>query len=480
VPAGASATSEAGQARVSAIELTVNQGFGAIGRVKYRKSGRIGAMIFWKLRRPLGPVSHFGRDRRANVSMIFAFLLIPVLFAAGMGVDYATAARKRAKLDAAADSAALAAVTPNSMALSQTNAQTLAQNMFNTLASQVSGLQTSSLTSTVTVTDSGLLRTVAITYSAKSLTSFGGIIGRTSLAIGGKSTASASLPPNIDFYLLLDDSPSMAIAATTTGINTMVSNTTAQGGCAFGCHESDPAADSLGNPGGEDNYALANNLGVTLRINLLTTATENLMTQAASTESLTAATYRMAIYTFDYAVNNIQSLTSNLTTAKNSAGNVQLLEVYKNNWLTSSNNNSDTDTDFSDAMSDINAIMPNPGGGTNETGDSPQEVLFIVTDGVEDAMVSGSRVQALMDTSWCTTVKNRGIRIAVLYTEYLPLTTNSWYNTYIAPFQSQIAGNMQSCASPGLYTAVTTDGDISGALNTLFSTAVATASHLTQ
>ena len=219
---------------------------------------------------------------------------------------------------------------------------------------------------------------------------------------------------------------------------------------------------------------------MTLRIDLLRTAAQNLMTQAQSTETTTNATYRMAIYTFDNAFNNITSLTSNLSSAQTAAGNIQLLEVYKNNWLTSSNNNSDTDTNFSSAMSNINGIMPNPGGGTSASGDSPQEVLFIVTDGVEDAMVNGQRVQALMDTSWCTTVKNRGIRIAVLYTQYLPLPTNSWYNTYIAPFQSQIGPNMQSCASPGLYTAVTTDGDISAALTALFNTAVATASHLTQ
>ncbi|HEY1735579.1 MAG TPA: pilus assembly protein, partial [Methylovirgula sp.] len=192
---------------------------------------------------------------------------------------------------------------------------------------------------------------------------------------------------------------------------------------------------------------------------------------------------------FDYAFNTIQTLTSNMTTAQNSAGNMALLEVYQQNWLTQSQMQknqttaagyNDTDTDFSDAMSSINGVMPTPGGGTNETGDSPQEVLFLVTDGVEDAMVSGSRVQALMDTSWCTTVKNRGIRIAVLYTQYLPLPTDNWYSTYISPFQSQIASNMQGCASPGLFTQVTTDSDISAALTALFNTAVATASHLTQ
>jgi hypothetical protein len=136
------------------------------------------------------------------------------------------------------------------------------------------------------------------------------------------------------------------------------------------------------------------------------------------------------------------------------------------------------DTDFDSAMTQMNTIMVPPG--TGATNSTPQEVLFLVTDGVEDAMVSGSRVQALMDTSWCTTVKNRGIRIAVLYTQYLPLPTDTWYNTYISPFQSQISGNMQGCASPGLFTAVTTDGDISAALVSLFNTAVMTASHLTQ
>ena len=58
-------------------------------------------------------------------------------------------------------------------------------------------------------------------------------------------------------------------------------------------------------------------------------------------------------------------------------------------------------------------------------GSTPQEVLFIVSDGVDDSKVGGARHQALFDTSYCTTVKNRGIRIAVLYTTYLPLPTNS-------------------------------------------------------
>jgi hypothetical protein len=69
--------------------------------------------------------------------------------------------------------------------------------------------------------------------------------------------------------------------------------------------------------------------------------------------------------------------------------------------------------------------------------------------------------------------------IAVLYTTYLPLPTNSWYNSYIKPFQPNIGPNLQSCASPGLYFQVSTDQDISGALAQLFNIAVETA-HLTK
>jgi hypothetical protein len=65
--------------------------------------------------------------------------------------------------------------------------------------------------------------------------------------------------------------------------------------------------------------------------------------------------------------------------------------------------------------------------------------------------------------------------IAVLYTAYLPLPTNSWYNSWISPFQSQISTNMQNCASPGLFFSVTTDGDITAAMQALFQQAIAAA-----
>jgi Flp pilus assembly protein TadG len=419
----------------------------------------------------------FARNRDANVAIIFAIVLIPTIFLMGMGLDYTSAYRKQLQLNAAADASAIAAVTPAMMAQNSTVATTAAQNVFNATAATLPGLSATP-TLSVNITNNGLVRNVTVSYTANSVNNFPNVLGRTTWALSGSSTASSTVMPNINFYLLLDSSPSMAIAGTLADITTMVNNTSSQGGCAFACHESHPSADNLGNPGGEDNYALARNLVVTLRIDLLQQAVQNLMTTAAATEAANNNTYKMAIYTFDVAFNTIQTLTSNLTTAKNAASNIQVLEVYDNNCLTSSNCNNDEDTNWDTALSSINGIMPNPGGGTNTTGDSPEEVLFIVTDGVEDENVNGTRTYQ-MSTAECTTIKNRGIRIAVLYTEYLPLPTNAWYNTYVAPIQSNIAPTMQACASPGLYFEVTTGGDISSAMTALFQQAVATA-RLTQ
>jgi len=81
---------------------------------------------------------------------------------------------------------------------------------------------------------------------------------------------------------------------------------------------------------------------------------------------------------------------------------------------------------------------------------------------------TGGRCQEPIDTSFCKPLKDKGIKIAVLYTTYLPLPNNSWYNSWIKPFQSQIPTKMAECASPGLYFEVTPTDGIAQAMNALF------------
>ena len=113
--------------------------------------------------------------------------------------------------------------------------------------------------------------------------------------------------------------------------------------------------------------------------------------------------------------------------------------------------------------------------------------IVAVADGVTDAnypstctrpTASGGRCQEPLNPAVCEAIKARGIRIAVLYTTYLPLD-NDWYRNWIAPFQPTIGTKMQSCASPGLYFEVSPTQGISTAMTALFQKAVATA-RLTQ
>ncbi len=402
-------------------------------------------------------VRRFAHDRRGNIAASFALILVPAMYMIGVSLDYTRSAQRQQLLNAIADSAALAAVTPAMMAQGDAQSVQAAQTLFNAQAASVPGLLYDPANLAVKVTDAGLRRTVAVSYTAQSQTMFAMLLGQSTIALSGASQATTTVPPNIDFYLLLDNSPSMAVAATSGGINTMVANTPDR--CAFACHESDTSPN--------DYYGLARKLGVTLRIDNLAQATQNLVSTAQTTSAAVGANYRMAIYTFNYQFNTIASLNSNLANVKTLAGSIGIYEVPQQNW------NNDEITNYDAAMTGINNVMPNPGTGVGT--DKPQEVMFFVTDGVEDENVKGARQQSLMDPAWCTLIKNRGIRIAVLYTTYLPLPTNAWYNSYIAPFQAQIGPTLQSCASPGLYFEVNTNQDISGAMSALFDTAIQTA-----
>jgi len=154
---------------------------------------------------------------------------------------------------------------------------------------------------------------------------------------------------------------------------------------------------------------------------------------------------------------------------------------------------SDVATNYDDSLGKLSkaTYIPNPGNGTNQTGDTPQEVLFIVTDGVEDEQSGSSRLEQAMNnlgnapdgtkfgTDWCTTIKNRGIQIAILYTDYLPVPANNWYKTKIAPIQSDIGPALKACASPGLFYDAAIGADLGAALSALFA-AITQSGHLTQ
>lgn len=444
----------------------------------------------WRPTAPF-PLHRLRRDKRGNVMLLFGLALVPLVFATGMGIDYGRAMRLQTQMEAAADAAALAAVSQQALNWTPANATTTARNFFISQTTGLTGMtidynDTSQFNVVVHDTNGAInVRTATVTFRAQSANAFGGILGLNSLTIKGTSASTASTAPNIDFYVLMDMSGSMALPTTTAGLATM---TTKTGGCAFACHSTNDAKTATNNVppwnGAQaDYYTVAQSYSIPLRVNAETTAVSQLMTVAQSVATANNVTYRMSISRFSRSGRfvNFQSLTNNLPAAGTAAAGQTIDAYYSNNCPTSSLCNNDTDTATSDAFTRLTNIMPtSPGHGSNAVGDTPQAFMFLITDGMRDESRPGGDPEANIDTSLCDTIKSRGIRIAILYTEYLPQTaSDSWSQTHALPHIPEIEPALQTCASTGLYYKVTTDSDISAALNALFQQAVASA-HLTQ
>lgn len=465
--------------------------------------------------------NRFGRACNGNVTVLFALILPTLIFAIGMGVDYSRAVAVRARLNAAADAAVLAALTPSMMQQSTSVAQGAASNMFNSQANAIGSLISGDTTVNVSVTNPGgnaLIRQARLTYSAQSANIFAGILGLSAISMSGVSVAKASIPPNIDFYLLLDNSPSMSLPATSDGISLMQTLTSSQyggAGCAFACHQaSTNNSDTVGNPCADgtmpgsngycnvsahgaqiDNFQLAHNNRITLRLDELTNGVSTLMTIAANTAAsgqyVTPPNYRFAVYSMDslWAIgtgnNEVMALTPSFVSQwATNASNFGVMEMYANSVgcanaaCSSGVGFNDIATNYDVALNSINQTMPTPGAGSDVTGDSPEEVLFFVTDGVEDENNPGRLIQAINANNahnYCTDIKARGIKIAILYTEYLPVPANSFYNSNVAPIQTSIGPALQACASPGLFYDAAIGADLGKALTTLFQAVVQSA-----
>lgn len=420
----------------------------------------------------------FAADRRGNLAITFALTSVPVVVSVGAAVDYSLATRTKAALDAMADAAALSVVNTKAMSLTESQAQDSAVAFFKAQAATINRGSIGTVTAKVTDNTSG--RAALLTYTASVETTVANVAGITRIDIGGKATANSALPVYMDFYMLLDNTPSMGVAATPADITRMVSNTSDK--CAFACHQMDAAPN--------DYYGLAKKLGVTMRIDVVRSATQQLM-DTAETSEIVKNQFRAAVYTFGKSaekmgLTKVSPLSANLKTVKSKAEDVDLMTIPYQNYQ------SDTQTNFDKIFTSLDDEIPASGDGSKSS--SPQKFVFFVSDGVQDAAnvscikptvqgqdpVTGTkytRCQSPLNTAFCDTLKKRGVKIAVLYTTYLSLPTNGWYMSWIDPFNkgphgpspnSEVAKNMQACATPGYYFEVSPTEGIADAMNALF------------
>lgn len=414
-------------------------------------------------------VRSFAADRCGNFAMMLAVLSLPVLGGVGLAIDYSYASLIRTQLYGAADAAAVGAIAEGAPAIKAAALMTGdgqiadgvedAVNLFNAYLVGKPSLQLTDIDAEVMRQGTSIHAKVG--FSANVPTPFMRVFGRDHVTISGEATAQMRTAPFMDFYLLLDNTPSMGVGATPGDVATMVSNTPDQ--CAFACHD-------LSNS--NNYYNLSKTLGVTMRIDVVRQAAQKL-TETAKGVRKYANQFRMGIYTFGAAATSlglteVAPLSTNMDNVKSYANGIDLMTIPHQNY------DNDQQTDYDSTLAALNSRIDAPGNG--ESTSQRQKIVFFVSDGVGDSYkpsrctkpTTGGRCQEPIDIRVCDQLKARGIKIAVLYTTYLPLPTNNWYNTWINPFATEISPKMSQCATPGLFFEVSPTEGIAEAMEALF------------
>ena len=398
----------------------------------------------------------FLKDRAGNFGILAALMLVPVIGAAGLALDYTNALSIKGRIQGAADAAALAPVAESSVGAKEAMAMSgdgeivvgvaEALQFFKAQHENDADFTVDEISAKV-VKKNGRLYSI-VDYKVTVPTTLSKVLGQNLIQIAGQATVEYQTEIYRDFYLLLDNTPSMGVGATPSDVATMVSNTSDK--CAFACH--------IVNKGKEDKnsyYNLAKKLGVTTRINVVAQAAAALMDTAKDSRKSTNQ-YHMAVYTFgekaeDTKLLEVVKSTTDLAKAKKEAAKVELMSIPYQGY------DNDQQTDFDRAFTQIGDKMGTPGSGL--TAASPEKILFFVSDGVGDSYkptdctkrLTGGRCQEPIDVKYCKALKDKGYKIAILYTTYLPLPTNGWYNSWIKPFQNEIPQKMEACASPDMF-----------------------------
>ena len=203
-------------------------------------------------------IGRFGHDQRGNLAVIFGIAVLPLITAVGCAVDYSQAMRMKAKLQSAADAAAVGAVAKGSPAYVQAgqmggngtlgNGVTDATNIFNANISGLTGYGNLRVTPNVAKTNATI--TSQISFSATVPTMFLSVIGYSNLTISGSSQAAGQLPMYLDYYLALDVSGSMGLPSTpaeAVRLQNISPDNYVQypTGCTLACHFSQPPLSQL-------------------------------------------------------------------------------------------------------------------------------------------------------------------------------------------------------------------------------------------
>lgn len=405
-----------------------------------------------------------------NFGLLTALILPVLLGAAGLAIDFSQALLVKTELQGAADAALLgnvgqsskimkaALTTPEDGDLNvpkdEVEAHFNVHAIPNRIASEIEILN-------ITARKKDGLLTATMTFRAELPTTFSRILGQDSIGVTGRAAVTTILPLYRDYYVLLDNSPSMGVAATPRDIDAMRAQT---GGCQFACHTT---------TGGENFYEIARRNNIRLRIDLLQSASLEMIKHAEKSR-LYSSQYRFSMYNFgeDITKQKLNMFSPMTYPSKSLSDNLKTLELMT---LAAPQVNDHAATDIYGRIEDLLKVMGRQGNGHTPSGSV--KTMIIVTDGVEGTkrqrcskrkVPRSGLCQEPLVVDACEDAKKLGFKVAVLYTTYLPLQNDKWWREWISPFTNEIADNLKKCASDGMFVEASFDHDLGEAMTNLF------------
>jgi Putative Flp pilus-assembly TadE/G-like len=378
--------------------------------------------------------ARFLKNTAGNVTIMLAASMFAILGVAGAAIDFIRADNYRTTLNAAADAAALGAIAFIQSNVSGTDASIKAKAKAEALliwrSNLSEGERNLAKDPAVDVRKVNDEWAVSVDYHGKMATSFLAVVGLRDTAVAGKATASAAVGTrHWNFTFAIDTSSSMGIGATQADMDAMQADPNI--GCMFACHY-----DASGN----DTMGRARTAGYKLRLDVVDEAVDSTITTLEAKRSVTA---KAALFGMTDKITELVPLTSALGNVKDH--NIQI--AFTNASL--------GNTNYRSAVGELTTKVGPSGDGSSAS--KAREVVFIITDGIHDAVVpepnmvtfgSSDHQMGPMDPAFCAEMKSKGALVGVLYINYI---VPSGFEGWVSDYQNKIEPNLEACASPGFF-----------------------------
>jgi Flp pilus assembly protein TadG len=372
-------------------------------------------------------------QREGNIAMSFAILSVPVLIGVGVGVDYSRAYNTQSKMQADLDAALVAAVKEVD-SLDTGAIQTKVKQWFAAQADTASAVYTLNSSS---ITVDKVNHTVRAVATGKVPTTLMAIANIKSVDVSVVSSVTGPATSYLEVYIVIDKSSSMLLAATSAGQTTMKN----AAGCNFACHDSEGNVPYNG-VNYYTNYNLAKALGVKLRADVAVTAASQVVDLVTKSDPAQSH-IKVGLYSLGTTANQVLAPTSSMSTVKS---------VLNDNSKGLTSATSYNYSYFDKSLPALKTLVGSGGDGSTAT--KPLKLVLILTDGVQSERSwvlngvswnsSGKMVStgtdwhkvAPLNPAWCTSMKDAGATVGVLYTEYLSISDDWGYNSTVGATMS--------------------------------------------